>query len=215
MTKKPTMLEVAQGKLVEATATLAALEKQHAPALRAQEAACVAARKAVDDHEKECRQRGTAYLKLVGFSRASALKHVFRTLDCTQADVDAQELMVSSYLPADTAVSNVVHAIEATLRKAALVPEDAVKTKRLNEAQSAAYKQANYGSTEKTIIEQALRAQQYLRNEVDERSRKVASVEKSAEKKAKTDPRLIKARKMLREGFTVEAFGVTTKVPGK
>jgi hypothetical protein len=215
MTKKPTLLEVAQGKLVEATATLAALEKQHAPALRAQEAALAAARKAMDTHEKECHQRGADYLKLVGFSRARALKHIFAALNCTQADVDAKELMASSYLSADTAVSNAVYAIESTLRRAALVPEDAVKKKRLAEAHSAAYAQAHHQSKEKAIIEQAIRAQQYLLNEVDERSRKVASVEKSAEKKAKTDPRLIKARKMLREGFTIEAFGVTTKVPGK
>jgi hypothetical protein len=215
MTKKPTLLEVAQGKLVEATATLAALEKQHAPALRAQEAALAAARKAMDTHAKECHQRGADYLKLVGFSRARALKHIFAALNCTQADVDAQELMASSYLPADTAVSNAVYAIESTLRRAALVPEDAVKKKRLTEAHEAAYRQAHYQSKEKSIIEQARRTQQDLRNEVEERSRKVASVEKSAEKKAKTDPRLIKARKMLREGFTIEAFGVTTKVPGK
>lgn len=212
--KRPTKLDEARAKLVEASATLSRLQKQHGPALAAQEAALAAAIKAKEHYAKECSQRGAAHLKSVGYTHAKALRHVLAALGCTQADVDAQELMSSSYLSPDTDVMRAVHAIESTLRRAALVPEDVERLRQLEAARADAYAKANYESVEQAAIRSAAGVVLRLENEVAERERQTERTEVTKTKKAKTEPRLVKARKMLREGFPINAFGVTTKVVG-
>jgi hypothetical protein len=201
-------------RLAAARAALAALQEKHAPALAAQRAALDAVDAAQTAHEQDCDRRGAAHLKAVGYTPARALKAVLGALDCTQSDVDNHELMSSKYFSPDTDVTRAVRAIETTIRRAARTPDDAAETLRLRTAHTEAYRLAHYDSEEHRAIKVAERAVHDLEIEVSERERKSLSAKNSKEKKAKTDPRLVEARKLLREGFAVEAFGVTTKVVG-